>query len=114
MLLHMPWRTPTHPHTPAHTPDTPDRIHLPPQQKPVESDLAATATLSSGAAPHRPARENIKDFLAKKREIFLVQVRALPTPLSPPPPTRAPRHVCMRSLSTAIWFGDTCLQKHLH
>jgi hypothetical protein len=97
MLLHMPWRTPTHPHTPAHTPDTPDRIHLPPQQKPVESDLAATATLSSGAAPHRPARENIKDFLAKKREIFLVQVRALPTPLSPPPHPGPPP--CMHAQS---------------
>ena len=42
-------------------------------QLPKQSDTVALAT-TSGFVPRRLERENIQDFLAKKREIFLVQV----------------------------------------
>jgi hypothetical protein len=42
-------------------------------QIPKQSDTVALAT-TTGFVPRRLERENIQDFLAKKREIFLVQV----------------------------------------
>lgn len=35
---------------------------------------ASLAAAACAAVPHRVERENLKDFLAKKREAFLVQV----------------------------------------
>lgn len=40
----------------------------------ADASLAAAAV---AAVPRRVERENLKDFLAKKRETFLLQVRCL-------------------------------------